>query len=276
VTDPDPGDQVRLAREAVAAAKASARAKGLRPTATPRQQQPTPGTDVGQAPGRDGEQAAPRPGPLAGPASRAGDGVSDGPVPGLAILATTPGGATTGAATTGDGPPDAAPPDGGSPPGAPPGPVPPGPGPDKTAPAGGSTRRGPQRWSARPGFAAQPQRSDPQALGAAINGLLDAEGWALAAATGSVFGRWPQIVGADLAAHTNPETLADGELTISADSTAWATQVRLLAAQLVRRLNAELGDGTVRRVRVRGPATTTRKPGEWRVRGGRGPRDTYG
>ena len=66
--------------------------------------------------------------------------------------------------------------------------------------------------------------------------MLDAEGWTLAAATGSVFGRWAQIVGADLAAHTTPETLTDGELTVAADSTAWATQVRLLAAQLVRRL----------------------------------------
>jgi predicted nucleic acid-binding Zn ribbon protein len=113
-------------------------------------------------------------------------------------------------------------------------------------------------------------------LSAAIGGLLAAEGWALAAATGSVFGRWAQIVGADLAAHTTPETLTDGELTVAADSTAWATQVRLLATQLVKRLNAELGDGTVLRVKVRGPSGSTRKPGEWRVRGGRGPRDTYG
>jgi len=96
---------------------------------------------------------------------------------------------------------------------------------------------------------------------------------------GSVFGRWAEIVGPELAAHTRPESLDDGELTVTADSTAWATQVRLLAAQLVRRLNAELGAGAVQRVRVRGPAGAAgpvRRPGEWRVRGGRGPRDTYG
>lgn len=121
-----------------------------------------------------------------------------------------------------------------------------------------------------------PQRTDPQRLSAAISDLMDAEGWALAAATGSVFGRWAEIVGEDLAAHTTPESLTDGELTVSADSTAWATQLRLLAAQLVKRLNAELGDGTVLRVRVRGPVRSAPRPGEWRVRGGRGPRDTYG
>ena len=95
-------------------------------------------------------------------------------------------------------------------------------------------------------------------------------------ATGSVFGRWAQIVGPDLAKHTAPERLDDGELTVGADSTAWATQLRLLAAQLVRRLNAELGEGAVRRVTVRGPGSVGRRPGEWRVRGSRGPRDTYG
>jgi predicted nucleic acid-binding Zn ribbon protein len=113
-------------------------------------------------------------------------------------------------------------------------------------------------------------------LGAAIDGLIAETGWELAVATGSVFGRWAQIVGPDLAAHTAPDGLVDGELTVMADSTAWATQLRLLAAELVRKLNAELGDGAVRRVKVRGPGTQTRRPGEWRVRGSRGPRDTYG
>ena len=90
-----------------------------------------------------------------------------------------------------------------------------------------------------------------------------------------MFGRWDQIVGPELAAHTRPDGFADGELTITADSTAWATQVRLLAAALVRRLNAELGDGSVTRVKVRGPAAQ-RRPGQWRTRDSRGPRDTYG
>ena len=120
------------------------------------------------------------------------------------------------------------------------------------------------------------RRDDPAPLNAAIDGLVADTGWELAVSTASVFGQWAQIVGADLAAHTAPEGLVDGELTIAADSTAWATQLRLLAAQLVRRLNAELGDGAVRRVKVRGPGSQSRRPGEWRVRGGRGLRDTYG
>lgn len=117
---------------------------------------------------------------------------------------------------------------------------------------------------------------DPQPLGAAIRKLLAERGWQQRAAVGSAFGRWAEIVGPELAAHARPEGLTDGELVVAADSTAWATQLRLLASTLVRRLNAELGEGTIKRVKVRGPAGPARPPGAWRARGGRGPRDTYG
>jgi len=127
----------------------------------------------------------------------------------------------------------------------------------------------------RPPLRGRVRRDDPQRLGQAIGGLLDQRGWQQQAAIGSVFGRWAEIVGPDLAAHTRPDTFADGELAVTADSTAWATQVRLLAPQLIRRLAAELGDGTVRRVKVRGPEAP-RQRGGWRVPGSRGPRDTYG
>ena len=119
------------------------------------------------------------------------------------------------------------------------------------------------------------RREDPQPLGAAIEGLLDDQGWRTSAAVGSVFGRWEQMVGEALAAHTRPGGFTDGELLVIADSTAWATQVRLLRAQLIRRLNSELGDGTVTGVKVRGPMPPQQR-GQWRVRDTRGPRDDYG
>ena len=60
-----------------------------------------------------------------------------------------------------------------------------------------------------------------------------------------------------------------------ADSTAWATQVRLLAPTLLRRLAEELGEGVVERVAVGGPVGPSWRKGLRRVPG-RGPRDTYG
>jgi hypothetical protein len=144
--------------------------------------------------------------------------------------------------------------------------------PPPTGGAGGSSGAVGGSGASRPG---RGRREDPQPLGAAIEGLLDDQGWRTAAAVGSVFGRWEQIVGDALAAHTRPGGFTDGELLVIADSTAWATQVRLLRAQLIRRLNAELGDGTVTGVKVRGPVPPQQR-GQWRVRDTRGPRDDYG
>ncbi|WP_030163242.1 DUF721 domain-containing protein [Spirillospora albida] len=107
---------------------------------------------------------------------------------------------------------------------------------------------------------------DPQRFGTAIRDLLATRGWEQRAAVGGVFGNWPGIVGAELAEHTRPERFEDGELTVAADSTTWATQLRLLSSTLVRRLNEELGHGTVTRVKVVGPASGPRRTGAWRVR----------
>ena len=134
--------------------------------------------------------------------------------------------------------------------------------------------RSPSPRDGRPGR--RERLDDPAPLGAAIDGLVAETGWELAVATGSLFGRWAEIVGPDLAAHTAPESLSGGELVVTADSTAWATQLKLLAGDLVRRINAELGDGSVRRVQVRWLGAQRGQAGQWRVRGGRGPRDTYG
>lgn len=127
----------------------------------------------------------------------------------------------------------------------------------------------------RPRRGGRARREDPEPLAAAVDGLLSEQGWRQEVAAGALFGRWDQIVGAELAAHTQPERFSDGELVVSADSTAWATQVRLLAATLVRRVNEELGNGMVKRVKVRGPAGP-RRMGPLRVRGGRGANGDYG
>ncbi len=82
-------------------------------------------------------------------------------------------------------------------------------------------------------------------------------GWETPAAVGGVMGRWPQIVGEDLAKHCVPVRFDDEPdarvLTVQCDSTAWATQLRLLAPRLVARLNEDLGHGTVRIIKVLGP-----------------------
>ncbi|MEU8618265.1 DciA family protein [Streptomyces sp. NPDC048623] len=121
---------------------------------------------------------------------------------------------------------------------------------------------------------------DPMALGAAINRLITERGWETPAAVGGVMGRWPQIVGEDLAKHCVPlkydEDPEERVLTVQCDSTAWATQLRLLAPRLVARLNEDLGHGTVRMIKVLGPGGPRRGYGPLRAPGSTGPGDTYG
>lgn len=119
---------------------------------------------------------------------------------------------------------------------------------------------------------------DPMALGAAINRLLNERGWETPAAVGGVMGRWPQIVGEDLANHCVPERYDEDErvLVVQCDSTAWATQLRHLTPTLVARLNEDLGHGTVRMIKVLNPGGPPRRYGPLRAPGSTGPGDTYG
>ncbi|GAA4795911.1 DUF721 domain-containing protein [Streptomyces ziwulingensis] len=119
---------------------------------------------------------------------------------------------------------------------------------------------------------------DPMALGPAINRLITERGWETPAAVGGVMGRWPQIVGEDIAKHCVPERYDEDErvLSVRCDSTAWATNLRLLAPTLVARINEDLGHGSVRLLKVQGPGGAPRRYGPLRAHGSTGPGDTYG
>ena len=116
---------------------------------------------------------------------------------------------------------------------------------------------------------------DPVLFGEAVKRLVEERGWAGATAAGRVLGDWERLVGPEIADHCRPVQLTDGELVLVAESSAWATQLRLLTRTLQKRLTEQVGDGVVTSVVVRGPTTPDWQRGPRRVRG-RGPRDTYG
>lgn len=116
---------------------------------------------------------------------------------------------------------------------------------------------------------------DPQPLGRLASRLVAERGWVSRVSSGVVFAQWAQLVGSEVAEHAVPVSLHDGELTVQASSTAWATQLRLLQRQLVARISAGVGSGVVTRLRVQAPAAPSWHRGPRHVRG-RGPRDTYG
>lgn len=120
-----------------------------------------------------------------------------------------------------------------------------------------------------------PDPRDPQPLGVVLAKLIKARGWEQPAAEATVFGSWERVVGPEVAQHSRPVKLENGELTVEARSTAWATQLRLLSGSLLQRIAREVGHNVVRKLHIHGPAAPSWSKGPRRIRG-RGPRDTYG
>jgi hypothetical protein len=63
-------------------------------------------------------------------------------------------------------------------------------------------------------------------------------------------GRWADVVGDALASHATPTKLAGGTLVIAVDDPAWATQLRYLEGDLVRRCNEALGTAAITATRT--------------------------
>jgi predicted nucleic acid-binding Zn ribbon protein len=131
----------------------------------------------------------------------------------------------------------------------------------------GTSRR---RWSGP-----APDSRDPQPLGSVTRDVARNRGWSGRVAEGAVFGRWPGVVGEQIAEHAMPTSLNEGVLTVSAESTAWATQLRMVQAQLLAKIAAAVGDGVVTSLRIVGPVGPSWRKGRYHI-SGRGPRDTYG
>ncbi len=149
----------------------------------------------------------------------------------------------------------------------------------RAATLGSALRRRARRWGGPTDPAlsgAHPDDRDPQPLDATLDRVVTERGWGTDVAVHGVFARWPQIVGSEVAQHCVPERYADSRLSVRADSTAWATQMRLLAPTVLRRLNDELGPDTVLRIEVHGPQPPSWTKGRRSLRDARGPRDTYG
>lgn len=133
--------------------------------------------------------------------------------------------------------------------------------------AGAGRRRS---WSG-PG----PDYRDPQPLGRVARNLAKKRGWSPRVAEGTVLGQWRAVVGSQIADHATPLGLADGVLSVAAESTAWATQLRMMQAQILAKIAAAVGDGVVKSLKITGPAAPSWRKGALHI-AGRGPRDTYG
>lgn len=109
-------------------------------------------------------------------------------------------------------------------------------------------------------FAPPPSEREPRAVRESLEGVTARLGLAGPDVLGLVFTRWDELVGPDVATHAQPRTLRNGTLTLAVDHPAWASSLRLLAADLIRRIADGVGAGTVTDivVKVEGTRPATR------------------
>ena len=118
---------------------------------------------------------------------------------------------------------------------------------------------------------------DPKPLGDLLDDFSVQAELTAPLAVGGLSFRWAEIVGEEVAEHV---TIAEfdeqtGQLKLAADSTAWATQIRMLVPQIALRIDEEIGPDLVKEISVAAPSAPSWTFGKRKVPG-RGPRDTYG
>lgn len=116
---------------------------------------------------------------------------------------------------------------------------------------------------------------DPEGIGSVMDVLTLKLGWNSPLARSELLASWLEIAGIDTAEHSAPVGIEDGVLTVKCDSTAWATQLRLMRVQIMSRIVARYPDAGINSVRFEGPGAPSWKRGPRSIPG-RGPRDTYG
>lgn len=117
--------------------------------------------------------------------------------------------------------------------------------------------------------------TDPQAISDVLKNLIQDREWQSGIAEGNLFANWVNIVGAEIAEHTEPITILDGVLTIRTSSTAWATQLNLISSDVLASLQTSAPGALVERLSIIGPQSPSWKRGLRTIKGARGPRDTY-
>lgn len=112
----------------------------------------------------------------------------------------------------------------------------------------------PQKKTARTRRVARTGGRDPLALGSAITGMMTERGWEPPEAGGSILDQWPTIA-PELADKVTAVRFEHdtGTLHLRPMSDAYATQLRMFRAQILRRIHDKTGSRSVRDLRVLPP-----------------------
>ncbi|MDA8047949.1 MAG: DUF721 domain-containing protein [Actinomycetota bacterium] len=92
---------------------------------------------------------------------------------------------------------------------------------------------------------------DPRKVSELLDRTTRRLGGPSSSTTSTVFARWEQIVGPDIAGHARPVSVHRGVLVLAVDHPAWATQLRYMTADLLSRIAAATQAAEVTDIQLR-------------------------
>lgn len=98
----------------------------------------------------------------------------------------------------------------------------------------------------------EPERGrDPEPLAGSLDRLARRCGVPSTDALSAVFARWPEVVGPTAAEHSRPVSLSGRVLVVAVYEPAWATELRYLGGEVLRRLEEVAGGPVADRLELR-------------------------
>ena len=96
----------------------------------------------------------------------------------------------------------------------------------------------------------EPRKRRPTPLGDVVASFLEQKGLAGRVEQASIIPEWPELVGPQIAAVTEPRSIAaDGTLFVAVKTSAWMNELSLLEPELLTRINRRLPQHRVRKIR---------------------------
>ena len=96
-----------------------------------------------------------------------------------------------------------------------------------------------------------PGEQDPKKLSELLDRTTKRLGGPSSGTSSTVFSRWEQVVGPEIAGHARPVSVRDGTLVLAVDHPAWATQLRYMTSELLTRISEASGTTEVCDIQIR-------------------------
>ena len=94
------------------------------------------------------------------------------------------------------------------------------------------------------------KKKKPERVASVLANVLERQGLQARIEQAAIIPEWPQLVGDQIAAVTEPKSIsANGTLFVSVTTNAWMTELSLLEPELLRSLNSKTARSPIKRIR---------------------------